>query len=155
MDTISESRLAQVNPLLDAKIHAVAEAMEHEGYVLRVTQGMRTWLEQDGLYAQGRTLPGQIVTNAKGGESWHNFGCAVDLVPMEKNLPDWNVMHPVWQRMVAIGKLVGLYSGSDFVCIKDWPHFQLTGRFGVSPDNEARQIYLEQGAAAFWGTIQP
>src|SRR5690606_22511724 len=40
--------------------------------------GHRTWAEQDALYAQGRTKPGSIVTNAKGGQSNHNFGIAMD-----------------------------------------------------------------------------
>lgn len=33
---------------------------------------------QDSLYAQGRTAPGKIVTNARGGESMHQWRCAVD-----------------------------------------------------------------------------
>lgn len=40
--------------------------------------GYRSVEEQNGLFAQGRTKPGKIVTNAKGGQSLHNFGCAVD-----------------------------------------------------------------------------
>lgn len=44
-----------------------------------ITQGYRSVQEQDALYAQGRNKPGAIVTNARGGESAHNFGIAVDL----------------------------------------------------------------------------
>lgn len=149
MDAVSESRLQAVNPALAALVRNLAAVLP---FPFRVTQGLRTWPEQDALYAQGRTLPGAVVTEARGGQSWHNFGCAVDLVPMTPQ-PDWNVMHPVWQQMVAAGKELGLYSGSDFVCLKDYPHFQLTGRFPVTPDAEARQIYLQQGAQAFWNEV--
>ena len=47
-----------------------------KGVRLRFTQTLRTIKEQDDLYAQGRTKKGKIVTNAKGGQSIHNFGLA-------------------------------------------------------------------------------
>ncbi|SVE43245.1 uncharacterized protein METZ01_LOCUS496099, partial [marine metagenome] len=45
---------------------------------LFVVHTLRTYAEQDDLYEQGRTEPGKIVTNARGGKSWHNFGLAID-----------------------------------------------------------------------------
>ena len=50
------------------------------GIYIRITQGLRTIAEQNALYAQGRTTKGNVVTNAKGGYSWHNFGYAIDFV---------------------------------------------------------------------------
>lgn len=44
-----------------------------------VTEGYRSGARQDQLYAQGRTRPGEIVTNAKAGQSAHNYGLAVDI----------------------------------------------------------------------------
>jgi peptidoglycan LD-endopeptidase CwlK len=156
LDAISIARLQNVNPSLSAAIAQMDVILSQEGLGFRVTQGLRTWAEQDALYAQGRTAPGQIVTNAKGGESWHNLGVAVDLVPMDQDppQPDWNLQHPVWQRMIAVGESLGLYSGSEFTCLKDWPHFQATGRFPVgAPNTEAQQIYQNQGAEAFWAAV--
>jgi len=49
---------------------------------VRIAEAKRTWEEQDGKYAQGRTKPGVIVTYAKGGDSVHNYGLAVDIVFM-------------------------------------------------------------------------
>lgn len=46
----------------------------------RFAYTLRTFAEQDGLYAQGRTKPGSIVTYAKGGQSWHCYGLAIDVV---------------------------------------------------------------------------
>jgi len=60
--------------LLEAKKH-----FQDKGLDVRIISGNRTWEEQDALYAQGRTAPGPKVTNAKGGQSNHNFGIAVDL----------------------------------------------------------------------------
>ena len=48
------------------------------GLLMSTVEGLRTWGQQDDDYKQGRFTPGPIITNAKGGESEHNFGIAVD-----------------------------------------------------------------------------
>lgn len=152
LDAVSIARLQLVNPALSVLITRMAEFLDQEGISFRVTQGLRTWAEQDALYAQGRTAAGNIVTNAKGGESYHNLGCAADLVPMDP-VPDWNVSHPAWQRMLQCGISLGLTEGAKW-CHPDNPHFQLQGRFPANaPDDEARQIYQNQGAAEFWNEV--
>lgn len=45
---------------------------------VRIVQGFRTFAEQAALYAQGRTKPGNRVTEAKAGQSYHNYGLAID-----------------------------------------------------------------------------
>ena len=160
MDSISEARLQLVNPILSKKIHLLATMLQDENIVFRVTQGLRTWNEQDKLYQQGRTLPGKIVTNAPAGHSWHEYGLAVDLVVMidDNTIPDWTITHPSWQRLINVGESLGMYSGSEFCSIKDYPHFQLSGSFPVSPNDEARQIFLNAGMEAVWheaGLVEP
>jgi hypothetical protein len=49
------------------------------GFNLDIVSGFRSYADQNALYAQGRTIDGDIVTNAQGGQSMHNFGYAVDL----------------------------------------------------------------------------
>jgi peptidoglycan L-alanyl-D-glutamate endopeptidase CwlK len=149
MDSVSEGRLAEVCPALSSKIHLLADILTSAGTALRITQGLRTWAEQDALYQQGRTMPGAIVTNAPPGYSWHQFGLAADVVPMDP-LPDWNVTHPVWAKIISSGEAVGLYSGDEFHTFKDEPHFQLTGVFPASPNDEVRQILLNDGLEAVW-----
>src|SRR5258708_12842627 len=90
MDAVSEGRLAQVNPTLAQKLRQVADQMAANGVQLRIVQGLRTKAEQDALYAQGRTTPGKVVTNAKGGQSMHNYGLPVDTVP---ELPSTSPRH--------------------------------------------------------------
>ena len=160
LDTISEERLAQVHPLLATKIRTMATMLEQENIVFRVTQGLRTWSEQDALWQKGRDADGNVadramvVTNAKGGSSWHNFGLAVDVVPSDDSLgafqADWNVAHPAWKRLVSVGTSLGLAAGADWRTFPDWPHFQLTGRFPASPDDEVRWIFKEAGIAGVW-----
>jgi peptidoglycan L-alanyl-D-glutamate endopeptidase CwlK len=150
MDAISEARLGEVHPKLAEKIRSMAEMLELENITIRVVQSMRSWKEQAELYAQGRTEPGQVVTNAKPGTSWHNYGLAVDVAPFDSGVPDWNAAHPAWKRIVAVGESVGLVSGSSWRTFPDWPHFQLTGQLPVSPDDSVRAEFETGGIQAIW-----
>jgi peptidoglycan L-alanyl-D-glutamate endopeptidase CwlK len=149
VDAISETRLNLVHPTLAAKIRLL-NAMLGPGTPLRVTQGLRTWEEQAALYAQGRTMPGRIVTDAQPGYSQHNFGLAVDVVPMTDIGPDWDIDHPIWQRIVTIGTGLGLVAGAQWRTFPDWPHFQLTGALPVTPDDNMRALFKTSGLLAVW-----
>lgn len=92
----------------------------------------RSSAEQNALYAQGRTTTGRIVTNAKGGQSAHNFTIdgkpaakAFDIVPVINGKPEWNVSNPVWEKLGDIGISVGLDWGGQWTRFSDYPHFEL------------------------------
>lgn len=153
MDAVSEARLQMVCPPLASKIGQMAEmlSLDNPPITFRVTQGLRTWQEQLVLYSQGRSTPGKIVTNAEPGESWHNFGCAVDLAPfLPQGGMDWNVNHPVWQRMIAVGESLGLTTGAKFRTFPDYPHFQLTGSWPETPDAEVRTVFQDSNMQQLW-----
>ena len=109
----------------------------------RFTHTLRTFAEQDSLYAQGRTKKGSKVTNAKGGQSYHNYGLAIDislLVDKDGNgsfeTASWDTKTDFdgdkkadWQEIVTIFKKYGYEWGGDWKFI-DAPHFQKT--FGKS-----------------------
>lgn len=130
-----------------------------QGIEIRVVQALRSWSQQDALYAQGRTVPGRIVTNCPGGYSYHNFGMAADCVPSQfapdqPYDPDWNANHLSWKTMEQIGQSLGLESGATWRSFPDAPHFQINGRFPVgAPDDEVRQIFKLSGMAAIWKEI--
>lgn len=96
------------------------------GLDLIVTCTLRSLFEQAALYAQGRTSPGGIVTNAKPGQSAHNFGLAIDVVPVVDGKLIWSADNPVWQEIGNFGQARGLQwlgvPGSPF---REMPHFQL------------------------------
>ena len=151
MDAGSEGMLELVAPSLAAKIRQVAEMMELASEPVRTIAGFRAWMAQERLWAQGRTQAGPIVTDARPGASWHEFGMAVDLgIIRLLGEPGWAPDDPAWQKLGNVGKTVGLFWGGDFVHNPDRPHFQLTGRFPISPDDEVRQIFLTQGVSAVW-----
>lgn len=114
---------------LDSRIKHLAEQFVEDafkaGIDVIVTSARRTIAEQNALYSHGRSKPGQIVTNAKGGSSPHNFGLAFDVVPVKNGVPQWNASNDVWERLGAIGKSLGLKWGGEFKTIVDRPHFEL------------------------------
>lgn len=156
MDSISEARLQEVHPRLADRVRQMAQMLETENIIIRVTQSLRSWKEQESLYNEGRDAEGatidqkRVVTNAKPGHSYHNFGLAVDVAPFDGGIPDWNLDHPAWKRIVAVGKSVGLESGSEWRTFPDWPHFQLTGSLPVSPDENVRAMFLHAGIKGVW-----
>ena len=156
MDAISEARLQGVHPKLVDRVRSMAEILKLENITIRVVQGLRTWAQQQALWLAGRDVNGNIVdhskvvTNAKPGHSYHNYGLAVDVAPFDASIPDWNPAHPAWKRIVAIGESVGLTSGSEWRTFPDWPHFQMTGQLPVSPDDSVRAEFQTGGIQAVW-----
>ena len=128
-DIHSDRRINTLHPLVRAKAKEFIIRAERElGIKLRVVSALRTWAEQDKLYAQGRTSPGNIVTKAKGGQSLHNFGLAIDVVEIKNGKAIWN--NPNWNRVADLGKEIGFKWGGDWKSFKDKPHFEI--RFGKS-----------------------
>lgn len=68
--------------------------------------------------------------------------------------PDWDISHPAWDRLTSVGISLGLTSGSTWRTFKDYPHFQLTGRFPVNPDDEVRTLFRDGGIMAVWQESQ-
>jgi len=132
-----DNSLAQIQSLhprlIDTALLAYDEAVKATPTDVHpiITQGLRTFAESDKLYAQGRTAPGQIVTNAKAGQSYHNYGLAVDFALVIKNKTIWNEKDPNWMTVVDIFKKHGFTWGGDFTGkFKDYPH--LEQKFGYS-----------------------
>lgn len=95
-----------------------------------ITETYRSFERSDDLYAQGRTKPGSIVTNARGGSSLHNYSLAIDFVLMVNGKMDWTVNHN-WMVVVNIFKQHGFKWGGEFKSIKDYPHFENTFGYTV------------------------
>lgn len=98
------------------------------GYEYKAISGNRTWEEQAKLYAQGRSSPGKIVTNAKPGYSNHNFGVAVDMGVfkngkyLDENSP--NESEEFHRKAAEIAKKYNISWGGDWSSFKDYPHFE-------------------------------
>lgn len=101
---------------------------KHPALVPFLTCTHRPNEEQDGLYEVGRSMPGNIVTNAKAGESAHNPlpACALDMAFKKPDgSVDWSIKH--YKNFAAIVKTIdpGIVWGGKWETIKDYPHFEL------------------------------
>ncbi|NTW06728.1 MAG: M15 family peptidase [Syntrophaceae bacterium] len=112
---------------LDPKIQPLARTLVHKaagvGITIKIISGLRTYEEQNALYAQGRTTPGKIITNARGGFSNHNFGIAFDIGIFEGN--KYLGESPKYKTVGILGMDIGLEWGGSWKSIVDEPHFQL------------------------------
>lgn len=122
VDARSEVAIATLKPAVRPLARELVRQAAGHGIEVKVTSGLRTYAEQDALYAQGRSRPGKIVTNARGGYSNHNFGLAFDLTIFAGGAPVWE--SPKYKTLGSIGKSLGLQWGGDFASIKDEPHFE-------------------------------
>lgn len=145
-DQVSIVRINELHPAIRQQVKICIEKAEvgfPEYMAVRVVQGLRTFEYQNELYAQGRTKPGLVVTNAIGGMSYHNYGLAIDfaiLLDKDKNgkydTLSWDIESDLdkdrikdWMEVVAIFKTAGFEWGGDWIHTKDRPHFQKTFGF--------------------------
>lgn len=126
--------ITQLHPTLQAKVYELIDACAKKGITIGIGECVRTVKEQDNLYAQGRTKPGNKVTNAKGSNysSMHQWGVAFDFyLKMDidgdgKTSDDaFNNATKMFNKVGEIGKSLGLEWGGNWTSIKDLPHFQL------------------------------
>ena len=123
---INSRSLDDLVPPAKQRAQAFVEAAKAKGIDLLVTSTYRDNESQDALYAQGRTTPGNVVTRAKAGQSWHNYRCALDVVPLVNGKAIWDDQ-AMWKQVGEIGKSCGLEWAGDWVTFKEFPHFQYTG----------------------------
>lgn len=123
----SEKVIAKLLPEVRPYARALVNSAAEKGITIHVTSGFRSYEEQDELYAQGRTKPGRIVTNARGGYSAHNFATAFDITVFNGPSPKWE--GPEYKTVGQIGKELGLSWGGDW---GDEPHFYLRPEWGRS-----------------------
>ena len=128
---INSRDLAKLRPRTQVKAEAFKAGCLAIGIPVLIYSTLRDTESQDQLYAQGRSLPGKIVTNAKGGDSYHQYGVAFDFVPLTNGVPDWNNLDK-YEKCAEVGRNVGLEWGGDFKSFKDRPHMQDTLGFSVA-----------------------
>lgn len=123
---INSRKIDDLTPQVAALAKKFVAACKKEGIDVLITSTYRDHESQNALYAQGRTKPGKIVTNARGGYSWHNFRVAFDFVPIVNGKAQWNDLR-TFKRCGAIGKALGLEWAGDWKSFKEYAHLQYTG----------------------------
>lgn len=123
VDARSETAIATLHPRVQPLARQLVRDAAAAGITIKVTSGTRTYAEQDSLYEQGRSRTGSVVTNARGGQSNHNFGVAFDVTVFDGVVPIWE--SPRYKTVGQLGKALGLEWGGDWKTINDEPHFEL------------------------------
>ncbi|WP_147535295.1 M15 family metallopeptidase [Bacillus marasmi] len=133
-----------LHPVVEEKMNQLIEQAAGKGISVVITDGFRSAEEQDRLYEKGRSSEGNIVTHARGGESYHNYGLAIDFaikIPTGDILWDRQYDGNVngvadWTEVVTIAKELGFEWGGDWINFKDYPHLEMD--FGLAIDDLQR-----------------
>ena len=130
LGSLNKKALAKLEPF----VTAAEQAMEKHGVKVEVISGLRSWAAQAALFAQGRTKPGRIVTKARPGSSWHNYGLAIDLGLFSNGVyldeVDPKRADRLYQEIGAIASRMGVEWAGNWKSFTETPHFQVT--FGLT-----------------------
>jgi peptidoglycan LD-endopeptidase CwlK len=136
----------ELYPIVAEKRDTLIRKAKEKGISIYVYDDIRTMEEQNKLYEQGRSKSGSIVTYAKGGESYHNYGLAFDFaIQLEDGNVIWDLEYDGngngqsdWLEVAEIAKDLGFEWGGDWDGFKDYPHLQMD--FGLTIDELKRGI---------------
>ena len=137
---INSRNLDDLLPEVKARVEKFIQSCKDQDIDILVTSTYRDMESQATLYAQGRTSEGKIVTNAGPGDSYHNWRCAVDIVPLCNGKPDWDGSHPVWAKIGRLGQEAGLEWAGNWLHFKELAHFQYTNGLTIAQLKEGAVI---------------
>lgn len=170
-------KLQNCHPALRERVIQVAQRLSARQMSFLITDGVRTFAEQDELYHQGRKLVNGawmlidpvhktgVVTNAPGGLSNHNYGLAIDSYPVISGRVYTDIPKKASlefrERFMAIqtaigeeGEAAGLFWGGRWTNPYDPPHLQLFPQSEMKP-RTCLEIYRDNGnnLAAVWTEV--
>jgi peptidoglycan L-alanyl-D-glutamate endopeptidase CwlK len=135
---INSRDINQLHPVVAAKAGAFVAACKAAGIAVLIYSTYRDHESQDAIYAQGRTEPGPKVTNAKGGQSYHQYRCAFDFVPTINSVAQWND-RKAYAKCGAIAEALGFEWGGRWTS-PDMPHCQFTGGLSLADLRAGKEI---------------
>lgn len=124
VDARSERHIWTLHPKAQDAARTFLTKVRDAGIDARIISGTRTYAEQNARYKQGRFgNPGRKVTNARGGQSNHNFGVAWDIGIFDHGA--YLGESPLYKEAANIRLVPGLEWGGNWETFKDQPHYQL------------------------------
>ena len=136
---INSRDLKELIPQAKSRAESFVRECKKQGIDVLITSTYRDFESQNALYAQGRTKSGKRVTNAKGGQSWHNFRCAFDFVPLVNGKAQWNDAR-TFKRCGAIAESLGLEWAGRWKSFPEMAHCQYTGGLTLAQLRNGAQI---------------
>ena len=128
---INSRKIEDLHPYVAQLCRAFVAACKKDGIDILITSTWRDNESQNALHAQGRSKPGKIVTNARAGQSFHNYKLAFDFVPIVGGKAQWNDLR-TFKRAGEIGKRLGLEWAGDWKSFKELAHLQWTGGLSLA-----------------------
>ena len=122
---INSRKLEDLTPHTEQLCRQFIKVCADNGIDILITSTFRDMESQNCLYAQGRTLPGKKVTNAKAGQSFHNYRCAFDFVPLVHGKAQWNDI-ALFTKCGQIAESLGLEWAGNWKTFKEYAHCQYT-----------------------------
>lgn len=124
---IHSRSLSDLHPKVKLLAEKFIAECDKAGIDVLIYSTYRDGASQDALYAQGRTKPGKIVTNAKAGQSYHNWRCAFDFVPIVAGKARWDDKE-AYAKCGNIAESIGLeWAGRWTGKFKETAHCQFSG----------------------------
>jgi peptidoglycan L-alanyl-D-glutamate endopeptidase CwlK len=149
---IDSRKLEDLHPDVEALARRHIASLQAVGIRTLVTSTLRDFAAQDALYALGRTKPGKKVTNARAGQSWHNYGLAYDIYPMVLGKPVWGTRSPsdrkLWNKVGLMGESLGLEWSGRWTKFPEMAHFQF--RDGMTIANAVARHNTKQELLPGW-----
>lgn len=141
---INSRRLEDLHPFVKALAEQFIDDCKAANIDILVTSTYRDNESQQALYNQGRSSASKaagekIVTNARPGQSYHNWRVAFDVVPLVAGKAIWND-DKLWQRIGEIGIAAGLEWAGTWKSFKEMPHFQLTGGLTIDDFTAGKKL---------------
>lgn len=115
--------IAQLHPKVRADFQAFIEECEQQfDLTIRIVSAYRSMEEQEKIYAQGRTAPGEVVTKAIPGSSYHQYGLAADIVPLSVSGGlNYNYDQSKWLNIASQWNITW---GGSWTGFKDLDHWE-------------------------------
>lgn len=136
---INSRDIKELHPIVSKMCLSFIDKCKSEGIDVIITSTYRDFESQQSLYNQGRTTPGKKVTNAKPGQSFHNFRVAFDFVPIVNGKAQWNDLS-LFKRCGEIAKSCGLEWAGEWKTFKEFAHCQYTSGLSLKDFQEGKTI---------------
>lgn len=136
---INSRKLEDLHPKVKTLCEQFIASCDKQGIDILITSTYRDGESQNELYSQGRTNPGRVVTNARAGQSYHNWRVAFDFVPLVFGKPAWNDV-ALFTKCGEIAESVGLEWAGRWKKFKELAHCQYTNGLSLQDFQQGKSF---------------
>jgi peptidoglycan L-alanyl-D-glutamate endopeptidase CwlK len=136
---INSRKLEDLHPKVKTLCEKFIASCDKHNIDVLITSTYRDAESQNALYAQGRTVSGKKVTNARAGQSYHNWRVAFDFVPIVNGKAMW-ADTALFTKCGEIAESVGLEWAGRWTKFKELAHCQYTGGLTLHDFQEGKSF---------------